>query len=197
MTKILILGANGQIARVTTKLLLERTNAELTLYLRKAGRIKSLPADRVHVIEGDVLDREHLQSAMKGQDIVYANLSGSMQEMAISIVQAMHATGVSNLIFVSSMGIYGEVPGKQYSTILKPYRLSADEIENSDLNYTIIRPAWLNDKDEIAYGITQKGEVFRNGDQTVSRKSVADLIVKIAMTTGMESRSSLGVHYEQ
>lgn len=40
MINILILGANGQIARAATKLFLERTDARLTLYLRNARRLK-------------------------------------------------------------------------------------------------------------------------------------------------------------
>jgi uncharacterized protein YbjT (DUF2867 family) len=67
-------------------------------------------------------------------------------------------------------------------------------IEASDLNYTILRPAWLSDRDEIAYGITRKGETFANPQAYVSRKSVADLVVKLATTPGLESRQSLGVH---
>ena len=43
MTNILILGANGQIARVATDLFLTRTDARLTLYLRNARRLKSSP----------------------------------------------------------------------------------------------------------------------------------------------------------
>jgi len=58
----------------------------------------------------------------------------------------------------------------------------------------LIRPAWLNNRNEIDYGTTQKGETFKNADAQVSRKSVADLVVKLAMTPGLEIRSSLGVH---
>jgi len=77
MTKILILGAHGQIARVATDLFLKRTDARLTLYLRNARRPKiSSHADRVRVVEGDVLDTKALESAMAGQDVVYANLAG-------------------------------------------------------------------------------------------------------------------------
>jgi len=36
MTNVLILGANGQIAREATRLFLEQTDARLTLYLRNA-----------------------------------------------------------------------------------------------------------------------------------------------------------------
>ena len=44
---------------------------------------------------------------------------------------------------------------------------------------TIIRPAWLSDADKIAYGTTVKRKPFANAGAYVSRKSVADLIVKL------------------
>jgi uncharacterized protein YbjT (DUF2867 family) len=195
MTKVLILGAYGEIARVATRLFLKQTDAQLTLYLRNAGRLKNTGhAGRVRVVEGDVLDGKTLDAAMAGQDCVYANLSGRMEEQARNIIKAMHKAGVKRLIFISSMGIYGEVPGERYRSILDPYRDSASVIEASDLDYTIIRPEWLNDRDEVDYGTTQKGEPFKNPSATVSRKSVADLVVKLATTPGLEIRKSLGVH---
>ena len=59
------------------------------------------------------------------------------------IVDAMHAAGVKRLIFISSMGIYREVPGETYRSVLDPYRDSAELIEQSDLDYTILRPGWF------------------------------------------------------
>jgi uncharacterized protein YbjT (DUF2867 family) len=195
VTKILILGAHGQIARVATDLFLKETDARLTLYLRNARRLKTIGnEDRIRVVEGDVLDLKTLEAAMAGQDVVYANLAGHMEQQARSIVQAMEASGVKRLIFISSMGIHDEVPGERYGSILDPYRKSAEVIEASGLDYTILRPAWLNDRDEIAYGITLKGQAFANPQAYVSRKSVADLVVKLATTPGLESRQSLGVH---
>jgi uncharacterized protein YbjT (DUF2867 family) len=195
LTKVLILGAYGQIARVATKLFLSETDAELTLYLRNARRLKDLEHEpRVRIVEGSVMDKTMLQEAVAGQDVVYANLDGQLAEQARCIIKAMQKTGVKRLIFVSSMGIYGEVPGETYRSVLDPYRDAARLIEESDLDYAIIRPEWLNDKDEINYGTTQKGEPFKNPSATVSRKSVADLIVKLATTPGLEVRRSLGVH---
>ncbi len=52
----------------------------------------------------------------------------------------------------------------------------------------------MNNSDEIACGTTHKGEPFVNQDATVSRKSVADLVVRLATTPGLEVGSSLGVH---
>ena len=67
-------------------------------------------------------------------------------------------------------------------------------IEESNLDYTIVRAAWLNDHDEIDYGTTQKGEPFKNPSEVVSRKSVADLIVNLATTPSLQIHRSLGVH---
>jgi uncharacterized protein YbjT (DUF2867 family) len=195
VTRILILGAHGQIARVATRLLLERTDAELTLYLRRARRLSSLDGnDRIRLVDGDVLDAETLDAAMAGQDAVYANLSGDMEKQARAIVAAMKRAGVRRLIFISSMGIYDEVPGERHGAILDPYRRSAAAIEASDLDYTIIRPAWLSDDGEIAYGTTVKGETFANSGAYVSRKSVADLIVRLVTNPTFGIRQSIGVH---
>ncbi|NNB92560.1 NAD(P)H-binding protein [Corallococcus exiguus] len=191
MPHVLILGANGQLARNTTRVFLRDTDAKLTLYLRRASRLRNPDPGRVRIVEGDVLDRAVLEAAMKGQDVVYANLTGAMKEQAEHIVSAMHASGVRRLVFISSMGIYGEVPGERYSSILDPYRDSAVVIEASDLDYTILRPGWFTHDHEIRYTLTQKGEPFKGRD--VSLDSLSDLIVKLAATPGMESRRSLGV----
>ena len=191
MTRILILGANGQLARHTTPFFLDRTDAHLTLYLRRARRLKNPDRRRVTIVEGDVLDRTTLMSAMHGQNVVYANLAGDMAPQARAIVDAMHAAGIKRLIFISSMGIYDEVPGERYHSALDPYRDSAAAIEASGLDYTLLRPVWFTHDDEINYQITQKGEPFKGHD--VSLNSLSDLIVKLALTPGMEVRHSLGV----
>jgi len=191
MTNVLILGANGSVARVATDLFLRQTDAQLTLYLRNARRLTQADPSRTHIIEGDVLDIVKLKQAMSGQDVVYANLAGDLERQARSIVQSMNETGVRRLIFISSMGIYDEVPGQKYQTILDPYRNAAQIIEASDLDYTLLRPAWFTTADEIDYEITHKGEPFKGN--IVSRKSVAALVVKLAQTPNLEVRRSLGV----
>ncbi len=191
MTKVLILDANGQLARNTTRVLLHDTDAELTLYLRRASRLKNPDPSRVTIVEGDVLDQATLERAMSGQDVVYANLAGEMKKQAEHIVRAMHATGVKRLIFISSMGIYGEVPGERYRTVLDPHRDSAAMIEASDVDYTILRPGWFTQDDEVSYQITQKGEPFKGHD--VSLNSLSSLIAKLVTTPGLHVRRSLGV----
>jgi uncharacterized protein YbjT (DUF2867 family) len=191
MTKVLILGANGQLARNTTKFFLERTDARLTLVLRRSSRLPDPDPARVTIVEADVLDREALTATMHGQDVVYASLAGAMAQQAQAIVECMQSTGLKRLIFISSMGIYGEVPGEKYRSVLDPYRDSAAVIEASGLDYTILRPGWFTQDDAIDYRLTQKGEPFRGHD--VSLNSLSDLIVKLALSPTMEVRRSVGV----
>ena len=191
MRNVLILGANGSIAREATRRFLDETDAQLTLFLRDPSRLGHTDPDRARVVQGDVLDAAALSEAMAGQDAVYPGLAGDLERMARAIVQAMDDTGLRRLVFISSMGIYDEVSGQHYSSVLDPYRDAAEVIEASDLDYTILRPAWFTSADEVDYETTQKGEPFKGG--VVSRKSVAALVVKLAMSPDLEVHSSLGV----
>ena len=191
MNKVLILGANGRLARNTTRLLLERTDVELSLFLRKASRLANPDPRRVRVIEGDVLDKQALKAAMTGQDVIYANLAGDMASQAQAIIGAMRDAGLKRLIFVSSMGIYGEVPGERYRTILDPYRDSAALIEDAGLDYTVLRPGWFTDEPEGACRITQKGEPFHGHD--IPLDSLSSLITRLVTEPGLHVRSSIGI----
>jgi uncharacterized protein YbjT (DUF2867 family) len=172
---VLVLGANGQLARNTTRVFLQETDAMLTLYLRRANRISNPDPDRVTIMEGDVLDLPILRVAMEGQDVVYASLAGPMKRRAECIVEAMHTSGLRRLIFISSMGIYGEVPGERYRGVLDPYRDSAAVVEASDLNFTILRPGWFIHDKTIDYQITQKCEPLKGHE--VSLNSLSDLMI--------------------
>jgi NAD(P)H-binding len=87
----------------------------------------------------------------------------------------MDAAKVRRLLFVASLGIYDEVPGKfgewnrrQIGAYLPPFRRAADVIEASGLD-TLLWPAWLTDKDEVDYETTGRNEPFKGTE--VSRKS--------------------------
>ena len=69
---------------------------------------------------------------------------------------------------------------------------AADAIETSGLDYTILRPAWLTDKNEVDYETTERNEPFKGTE--VSRKSVADLIVKLIGSPKRSVGSNLGVN---
>lgn len=191
MPNILILGANGNLARVCTAYFLDHSNAHLSLYLRNASRLNNPDNLKCRILEGDVLDLNRLTQVMQDQDIVIASLNGELKAQAQNIIQAMQRSGLKRLIFMSSMGIHDEVLGVNYGVILDPYREAAAEIEASDLDYTLIRPAWFSDEKEVNYQLTHRGEPFKG--VSVSMQSIADLILKLALNPSLEVRESLGV----
>ena len=150
MKNILILGANGGLAQTVIPVLLENPELKLTLVSRNIRRLQIFANERVNVVQADVMDLPQLESLMQGQDVVYTNLAGNLEAMAENIVQAMNRTNVKRLIWISSMGIYGET-GEDHGAILEPYRRSAQVVENSRLDYTIIRSVWFTDGHEIDY----------------------------------------------
>jgi uncharacterized protein YbjT (DUF2867 family) len=185
---VIILGANGNIAKNVIDILVKKNNINLTLFLRSKSRLRNIDISKYRIVEGDVLNFIQLKEAIKGQNIVYANLSGDLEAMAKNIVKAMEETGVKILIFICSIGIY-EVPVK---AVLKPYRKAADVIEASGLEYTILRPAWFTNADEVDYEITKKGEPEKGS--VISQMSLASFIAKIIESPHNYIRKNLGVN---
>lgn len=199
MTKVLVLGAGGQIARWVIETLAHARDVELTLFLRHPKALSRMAPKNAWVVQGDVLDRERLDEAMADQDLVYVNLAGDLDVQMKAIIASMNQAGVKRIICVASLGIYDEVPGKfgewnrrEIGPYLGPYRRAADRLEASGLDYTILRPAWLQDEDEVNYETTDKGQLFKG--TAVSRKSVADLIVRIIRSPALHAHANLGVN---
>ncbi|BAX68805.1 NAD(P)H-binding protein [Latilactobacillus sakei] len=201
MEKVLILGAHGKIAQLTRAQLLAKTDAQLVLFLRKANRLTIQDQQREQLVEGDASQQADLVQAMKGVTVVYANLAGAnIEAQAKAVVSAMKAAGVKRLIWISTLGIYDEVPGEygQWNHqmlddgYLPTYAAAAKVIETSGLAFTIIRPAWLSDKDEIDYEITHRTDAFKGTE--VSRKSVAAEVVRLIQNPTEAVGDSLGLN---
>jgi uncharacterized protein YbjT (DUF2867 family) len=188
MKNVIVLGASGNIAKHVIDILVKKDDINLTLFLRNKSRLRNYDISKCRVVEGNVLDLKQLKDAVAGQDIIYANLAGDLEAMAKNIVKAMEETGVKKIIFISSIGIY-DVPLKP---VLKPYRKAADVIEASDLEYTILRPTWFTNADEVDYETTRKGEPEKGS--VISQKSLATLITKIIEFPENYIRENLGVN---
>lgn len=165
MKKVIIIGASGSLAQYVIEELQKRQDVQLTLFLRNKNRLRNPNLSNATIVESDVMDYPKLKDAISGQDIVYVNLAGNLEAMSKHIVKAMQETGVKRIIAISSIGIY-ETPIR---SVLLPYRKLADIIKASGLDYTILRPDWFTNGNEVDYQLTPKGEPERG--TAISRKS--------------------------
>jgi uncharacterized protein YbjT (DUF2867 family) len=187
MRKVLIIGATGSLAQHVIAALKQIDNVALTLFVRNKSRLQISTRQNCTIIEGDAMQFESIKNAIAGHDVVYVNLAGNLEAMTNNIVKAMQETGSQRIIAISSIGIY-DMPLRQ---VLIPYRKLADIIEGSGLDYTILRPDWFTNDNEIDYAVTHKGEPETG--RAVSRKSIAAFIATIIENPVLYSKENVGI----
>ncbi|WP_204120556.1 MULTISPECIES: NAD(P)H-binding protein [Levilactobacillus] len=200
---VMILAANGQIARlVENRILTETTfkDVDLTLFLRDAGRLSQLRDNpRVTLIDGDITDEAAVQSAMAGQDLVFVAVvdHDGQNRLTKNVISAMQATHVERVLFTNVLGIYNEVGGAfgrwnldMIGAGMAPARRSDTLLADSGLDYTTLRLPWLNDRG-ISYTVTTKDQPY--GGVSGSRASVADVVLKMIADPTRYSRDSIGI----
>jgi uncharacterized protein YbjT (DUF2867 family) len=199
MKNVLILGANGGTAREIIPRLLEQDDVKLTLFLRDAGRMQGYRSDRVDVVEGDARNPDDLSAAIRGQHIVVSTMGGmDLGEKTATLVAVMQEMGVRRIIAISAGGIYDELP-EPFNTwdlemvgYTRPINLkTADVIENSSLDYTILRPVWLTDHPATGFELTKKGGAFQ-GTET-SRASLAQFVFDVVAKPARYVNENLGI----
>lgn len=199
MANVLIIGATSSMGQLATKYFLNKTDDNITLMARYTGLLSPIDESRERVFQGDIIDEQILDDAMKGVNVVLVSLDSNEERLIQKIVDAMDKEGVKRLLFLTSMGVCNEIPvtagasgNLTENSILKPYQEVIHVIEKSDLNYTIIRPSWLDDgKDVDNYEVVHNGAPYVEND--VSRYSVADLIVRLAHNDKMGKCDNLAI----
>lgn len=201
---LLILAANGQIARIVEDRILKEKKFEdvrLTLGLRHADRLSALKDNpRVTLLETDLDNTTEVNNAMVGQDMVFTAVvdHDANNTMTKNVIAAAEANGTTRIISTSVLGIYDEVPGEfgrwnhQMIASGLPTAINADKLlAQSGITYTTLRLPWLNDRDEVKYAITTRHEPF-NG-VSGSRQSIADVVLRIVVDPAFAANESIGI----
>lgn len=199
MKKVIVIGASGHTSQQIIPRLLEQADVRLTLFSRNIKKLKALEDKRLRLIEGNANNLENLTDAIQGQDIVISTMGDmDLDVKTENIVQVMQELQVQRLIAISAGGIYDELPeafndwDKHMVGYTRPINLrTAEVIEQSSLQYTILRPVWLTDKSIEEYELTQKGEIFK-GTET-SRASLGRFIATIVENPQLHIGENLGI----
>lgn len=201
---VLILGANGQIARIVEERILNESAFEdvlLTLGLRNPSRLQNLSGNsRVILSDVDLNRQDQVEAAMEEQDLVFvAAVDHDKQNRPTkNVIAVMKTTGVKRVLYTNILGLYNEVPGEfgrwnlaQVRSGLNAAITSDRLLADSGVDYTTLRLPWLNNRDEIKYEVTHKDETYVG--VSGSRKSIADLILRIISDPTLYSKGSIGI----
>ena len=153
---ILILGATGKLGSALTKEIIKTKDWNVTQFSRTETE-KILKSDKLTVLTGDATTSDIFED----YDVVYCAISGSeLPKVASNLVRY----DIKRLLFTGAVGIYNEiideVDGKDNvdnNPNQVPNRDAVEIIENSDINYTILRPGYLRDGEMDDYQIILKG----------------------------------------
>ena len=194
--KILIIGATGRLGRCLVE---EALAAGFTVTgLARSPESFHLAHERLSVAKGDLLDAASLDRILPGHEVILVSVapkvgfrqkSELLSKGVLNVCSAMSQMKGTRLIWVTSAGVDPEyVKGKKfvYKRIIKPlflanvyadFRLSEEILENSSLDWVVVRPSRLTDGP-----LTKNYRVQANGSPTsaaeISRADVAHFMVK-------------------
>ncbi|WP_225047678.1 NAD(P)H-binding protein [Lacticaseibacillus kribbianus] len=202
--KLLILAANGQIARIVEHRILNESkfaDVQLTLGLRRPERLAALSRNpRVHLLDVDLESPQSVAAAVAGQDLVFVAVVDHDRDNAMTknVIGAMQQHHVARVIFTNILGLYNEVPGEfgrwnlvQVRAGLAAAQRSDQLLADSGLTYTTLRLPWLNDRPEVRYTVTSRSEPYVG--VSGSRQSVADVVLRIVADPGFAANNSIGM----
>jgi nucleoside-diphosphate-sugar epimerase len=221
----MVTGATGFVGSHLVEALRHRGD-DVTALARNSKRAEPLLALGVNVIPGDLHDVAALQRAVVGQDVVYhvAGVVAARSEPEFlranrggteNVVAAMEQSGLSRLVFVSSLAAAGPAPrgaplsGDEPPRPVTAYgrsKLAAEEtIRRSGLSWSIVRPP-------IVYGPRDReilkvfrlarlriAPVFGDGAQELVAVHAADLaaaLIAVASSHATTGRTYTACHPE-
>jgi uncharacterized protein YbjT (DUF2867 family) len=195
MNKTLIIGASGQICKMTTQQMLDNGQAVVAL-VRDKSKLADISSDKLQIVEADL--EEDFSHAFEGCDQVIFSAgsggkTGADKTMLIDLWAACKAAdyakaaNVSHFVMVSSIGADEPSSGSEK---MRPYLVAkhmADEhLIRSGLNYTILRPGSLNNNDATDKVQTQRPN--NRDDMVISREDVAHALSYVVGKTELNGK---------
>ncbi|GAA0324174.1 SDR family oxidoreductase [Actinoallomurus spadix] len=189
--RLTILGATGGTGTQLVRQALERGH-EVTAVVRDPARLDVPAHERLDVVTADVMDPAAVTPAVAAADAVVSALGHRgtgpttvCRDGARSAIAAMSETGVRRFLMVSAAGMVtdpGDGPLTRY--VAKPIlqrilrngfadmRRAEEEVRGSDLDWTIVRPPRLTDKEGTGRYHTAADRSIRGG-VSISRADLA------------------------
>lgn len=182
---VLVAGAHGNTGKQIVNLLLEEGH-EVRAMIRDAAQEEEMRKMGATPVVAD-LERD-VNFAVEGCDaVIFAAGSGGHtgpdkteavdKNGAIRLIKACEENAVNRFVMLSSIGTDNPEAGpSKIQHYLKAKAAADEKLKKSDLNYTIIRPGLLTDKDATGKITASKKLPDTSGD--IARADVAATIVE-------------------
>ncbi|WP_411843138.1 SDR family oxidoreductase [Salinicoccus sp. HZC-1] len=199
MARVLVIGANGQIGKHLVSKIKEKGHDPVAM-VRKEEQVSQFKEQDIETVLGD-LEKDFSHAFENVDTVVFAAGSGPHtgadktiiidQEGAIETIDNTISKGIKNFVMLSGLPVDGP---KGTGDGMKPYfyaKYRADQyLQDTDLNYTILRPGLLTDKDETGkVQIVEHDEASSDATSgEVPRADVAEVLAHIVDQNDLKSQ---------
>jgi putative NADH-flavin reductase len=205
--KLVVLGATGGTGLQVLPLAIEHGHT-VTAVVRAPEKLAKFN-EQVSTIQGDLLSESELKNAIQAQDAVLSTFgprtpeskaeANLLRQFAVALTTAMREADVRRLVVVSTAFLFKDSvipPTHLFGKLFFPITMADAEemeaiIQNSGLDWTIVRPPRLTDKAATGKYRVREGHLPTLGF-TVSRADVANFMIQ-AVETGSFSAKIAGI----
>ncbi|WP_339173099.1 SDR family oxidoreductase [Solibacillus sp. FSL R5-0691] len=205
--KLLILGATGRVGSHLVNNALQ-DNHLVTVLVRTPEKIQ-IEHHNLTVIQGNVLNKNDIEQAMHGADVVMSALNTdggtTLTECMPLIIDAMKNEGIKRIITIGTAGILQsrvspELLRYQSSESKRKITRAAEEhhkvyvlLEHSGLDWTIVCPTYLPDGERLGNYRTERDLLPVDGSQ-ISVPDTADFAYSL-LQSGDFIKARVGIAY--
>jgi uncharacterized protein YbjT (DUF2867 family) len=178
---VLVAGANGTTGRIIIDLLKKSDTYRPVAMVRKQEQKEHFEKGLVSTVLADL--EKDLSHAVKNVDkVIFAAGSGGKkvievdQEGAKSLIDAAKGAGLKKFVMLSSMGADNPSMSDELEDYLRAKQNADNHLQASGLNYSIVRPGSLTDKEGTG---TIKLQDKLESQGSISRADVARTLVEV------------------